>query len=70
MYYCFHLCELNCSMLALMDNEVTLFLLKSFFISFMENCLIETTVMKVIRVWGFFNNFLLLSQNQFFTSVV
>lgn len=30
MPYCAHLCELNCCMLALMDNEVILFVLKSF----------------------------------------
>lgn len=57
-------------MLSLLDNEVTMFLLKYFLNYFIENCLIETSFMKVISLFVFFNNFLLLSQNQFFTSVV
>lgn len=54
-------------MLALVDNEVTLFLLKFFFISFTENYLIEKSFMKVIRIFcsdlARINFLLLLSEN-------
>jgi len=57
-------------MLALMDNEVTLFQLKYFFTSFMENYLLETSFMKVILFFlttylylARINFLLLLSEN-------
>lgn len=57
-------------MLALVDNEVTLFLLKFFFISFTENYLIEKSFMKVIRIFcsdlARINFLLLLSENSYY----
>lgn len=41
-------------MLALMDNEVYSLSIEIFFISFMDNYLLETSFMKVISGVGFF----------------
>lgn len=58
--YCwFQLCELNCSMLALMDNEVTLLLLKCLF-RFLYGKLFNRNWLYASNQ-VFFNNFLIFS---------
>lgn len=46
----------------MLDNEVTMFLLKYFLVSF---CLVETIFMKIISFGVFFNNFSYLARINF-----